>query len=168
MLSRSNMKRWYLLYTKPRKEKLALQHLQNQGYEGYLPFVKVEKIRQGARGWVEQALFPRYLFVKLDDSGSQSWAPIRSTVGVSHIVRFGHHFAHVSNDLVSWIEEYATNMKIGVLFKEGDVVTLTHGPFRGMEAVFKTYDGERRAILLLNLLAKVTEGSFSLDFVEKA
>lgn len=162
------MKRWYLLYTKPRREKLALQNLQNQGYQGYLPFVKIEKIRQGARGWVEQALFPRYLFVKLDDSGSQSWVPIRSTVGVSDLVRFGDHFAHVSDDLVSWIEECATNTKIGELFKEGDVLVLTQGPFRGMEAVFKTYDGERRVILLLNLLAKVTEGSFSLDFVKKA
>jgi transcriptional antiterminator RfaH len=162
------MKRWYLLYTKPRREKLALQNLQNQGYQGYLPYVKIEKIRQGARGWVEQALFPRYLFVKLDDSGSQSWVPIRSTVGVSDLVRFGDHFAHVSDDLVSWIEECATNTKIGELFKEGDVLVLTQGPFRGMEAVFKTYDGERRVILLLNLLAKVTEGSFSLDFVKKA
>jgi transcriptional antiterminator RfaH len=73
------MKKWYLLYTKPRQEKLALQHLQNQAYEAYLPLVQVEKIRQGVRGLAEEALFPRYLFVQLDEAGSQSWAPIRST-----------------------------------------------------------------------------------------
>jgi transcriptional antiterminator RfaH len=106
------MKKWYLLYTKPRQEKLALQHLQNQAYEAYLPLVKIEKIRQGARAWAEEALFPRYLFVQLDEAGSQSWAPIRSTVGVSQLVKFGHHFAEVSQELVQWVQEHAKTNKI--------------------------------------------------------
>jgi hypothetical protein len=51
------MKKSYLLYTKPRQEKLALQHLQNQAYEVYLPMIQVEKIRQGMKGLVEKGLF---------------------------------------------------------------------------------------------------------------
>ncbi len=162
------MKKWYLLYTKPRQEKIALQHLQNQAYEVYLPLIQVEKIRQGVRGLVEEALFPRYLFVQLDEAGSQSWAPIRSTVGVSQLVKFGHRFAEVSQDLVAWVHDHAKLVKLAPELKRGDVVTITEGPFRGMDAIFKTYDGEKRAILLLNLLSKMTEAKFSLNWVKKA
>jgi transcriptional antiterminator RfaH len=47
-------------------------------------------------------------------------------------------------------------------------VTITEGPFRGMDAIFKTYDGEKRAILLLNLLTKITEAKFDLNRIKKA
>jgi transcriptional antiterminator RfaH len=161
------MKKWYLLYTKPRQEKLALQHLQNQAYEAYLPLVQIEKIRQGVRGLVEEALFPRYLFVQLDEAGSQSWAPIRSTVGVSQLVKFGHRFAEVSQDLVQRVQEHAKTNKIEEQFKSGDLVRITEGPFRGFDAIFKTYDGEKRAVLLLNLLTKMTEAPFSLGLIKK-
>lgn len=162
------MKKWYLLYTKPRQEKLALRHLQNQAYEVYLPMVQVQKIRRGVRGLVEEALFPRYLFVQLDEAGSQSWAPIRSTVGVSYLVKFGHRFAEVSQDLVTWIQNHAKLVKLAPELKQGDTVMITEGPFRGMHAIFKTYDGEKRAILLLNLLTKMTEAKFSLNRIKKA
>ena len=162
------MKKWYLLYTKPRQEKLALHHLQNQAYEVYLPLIQVEKIRQGVRGLVEEALFPRYLFVQLDEAGSQSWAPIRSTVGVSQLVKFGHRFAEVRQDLVAWVQDHAKLVKLAPELKQGDMVTITEGPFRGMDAIFKTYDGEKRAILLLNLLTKMTEATFGLNWIKKA
>jgi transcriptional antiterminator RfaH len=161
------MKKWYLLYTKPRQEKLALQHLQNQAYEAYLPLVQVEKIRQGVRGLAEEALFPRYLFVQLDEAGSQSWAPIRSTVGVSQLVKFGNRFAGVSQELVQWVQEQVQVAKVHEQFQEGDAVTVTQGPFKGIEAIFKTYDGEKRAVLLLNLLTKMTEAPFSLGLIKK-
>lgn len=162
------MKKWYLLYTKPRQEKLALQHLQNQAYEAYLPLVQIERIRQGTRSWSEEALFPRYLFVQLDEAGSQSWAPIRSTVGVSQLVKFGFRFAEISQELVGWVQEHVKANKIEEQFKSGDLVKITEGPFRGFDAIFKTYDGEKRAILLLNLLAKMTEAKFSLGLISKA
>lgn len=162
------MKNWYLVYTKPKKERLALQNLQNQAYEVYLPLIKVEKIRQGAIVCVEEALFPRYLFVRLDEVGLQSWAPIRSTVGVSQLVRFGSRFAHVSQDLIAWVQEQTKVTKVDEKFKEGDLVTVTQGPFKGIEAIFKTYDGEKRAVLLLNILANVAEAKFSLELISKA
>jgi len=134
----ASMKKWCFLYAKPRQKKLALQHLQNQAYEAYLSLIKIEKIRQGARAWAEEALFLRYLFVQLDEAGSQSWAPIRSTQGVSQLVKFGHRFAEVSQELVQWVQEQVQVAKVDEQFQEGDVVTVTQGPFRGIEAIFKT------------------------------
>jgi transcriptional antiterminator RfaH len=60
---------WHLVHTKPRLEETALVNLERQGYECYLPTLKVEKIRRGKAAIVSEALFPRYLFVRLDTSG---------------------------------------------------------------------------------------------------
>jgi hypothetical protein len=38
------MKKWYVIYTKSRKEKIALQNLNAQGYDAQLPLSKLEKI----------------------------------------------------------------------------------------------------------------------------
>ncbi len=48
-----------------------------------------EKLRSGMLGVLEQALFPRYLFIRLGHGPTaQSWNPIRSTKGVSRLVTF--------------------------------------------------------------------------------
>ncbi len=161
------MKKWYLLYTKPRQEKVALLHLQNQAYEVYLPLVRVEKIHRGMRSLVEEVLFPRYLFIRLDESGSQSWTPIHSTLGVSHLVKFGHSFAEVSQSLIACLQVHAKMVNLAPELKQGDSVIITDGAFRGLEAIFKTYDGEKRAILFLNLLTTTTEVRFDLGLIKK-
>ena len=38
---------WYLVHTKPRQEKCALENLHRQGYQCYLPTIPAEKLRQG-------------------------------------------------------------------------------------------------------------------------
>ena len=130
--------------------------------------MQIEKTRQGVRSLLEEALFSRYLFVRLDEVGSQSWAPIRSTVGVSQLVKFGSQFAEVSQELVEWVQDHAKGVKLAPEFSEGELVSITEGPFVGMGAIFKTYDGDKRAILLLNLLTKITEAKFGLNWIKKA
>ncbi|MDR2613721.1 MAG: transcription/translation regulatory transformer protein RfaH, partial [Candidatus Accumulibacter sp.] len=61
---------WYLVHTKPKQEKCALQNLEWQGYECYLPIVPSEKVRQNALTFVDEPLFPRYLFIRLGQGRS--------------------------------------------------------------------------------------------------
>ena len=56
---------WYLVHTKPRQEKCALENLQRQGFHCYLPTLPSEKIRQGVLMVADEPLFPRYLFIRL-------------------------------------------------------------------------------------------------------
>ena len=37
---------WYLIHTKPRQELRALENLERQGYECYLPLLPTEKIQE--------------------------------------------------------------------------------------------------------------------------
>ncbi len=162
------MKKWYLVYTKPRQEKLAFYNIQNQSYEVFLPLVKVEKINKGSRIVAKEPLFRRYLFIRLDKLGSQSWAPIRSTFGVSCLIKFGYQFAEVGDELIFWIKKNLDKIPTIEKFKSGDFVRITDGPFKGIEAVFKMYDGNERAILLIDFLSKKIEAKLDLDFFDKA
>jgi transcriptional antiterminator RfaH len=58
---------WLLAYTKPRQEALAEEHLRRQGYEVLCPQLRVQKLRRRKWTWVEEPLFPRYLFVGVAD-----------------------------------------------------------------------------------------------------
>ena len=60
---------------------------------------------------------------------------------------------------MQWVQEHAKANKIEEQFKSSDLVRITEGPFRGFDAIFKTYDGEKIAVLLLNLLTTKTEES---------
>ena len=79
---------WLLVATKPRSEFVARQHLERQGFEVCLPQITLRKRRQGTWQQVTEPMFPGYVFVGLE-MDSQSIAPIRSTRGCSHVVKFG-------------------------------------------------------------------------------
>ena len=148
---------WYLIYTKPRQEKCALQNLEQQGYQCYLPLLPKEKLRQGAVALSEEPLFPRYLFIKLaQDFMAKSWSPIRSTKGVSRLVRFGAEPARIDDALVDLLRAHEASVLTEPerLFNPGERVQLTEGPFAGIEGIYQMADGDRRVMVLIELMSK--------------
>lgn len=153
------MKCWYLVSTKPQKDSYAQEQLINQGYVVYRPVVNRIKTRANKKVQVTESLFPRYLFVSMQN-GVDDWGPIRSTRGVVGIVKFGAQPAKVQDSL---IHEIKTREKIWGehtidrdRFKKGQTVKITQGPFSGLDAAFNSYQGEQRVIILLNILGNHT------------
>src|SRR5262245_43938276 len=95
----STADRWYLVFTQAQGEQTASINLGRQGYRVYCPRLQRRTLSRGR--WIERivALFPRYLFVQLD-AARQSLAPVRSTIGVAGIVRFGAEPALVPQGMV--------------------------------------------------------------------
>lgn len=148
---------WYLVHTKPRQERIALENLDRQGYACYLPVMPAEKVRRGALAICDEPLFPRYLFIQLDtDISSQSWSPIRSTRGVNRLVSFGSQPARVDAALVETLRGRETQLRGSPvpLFEVGSRVVLTAGAFAGIEGVFEMTDAEGRAMVLIEMLSK--------------
>ncbi len=160
---------WYLVHTKPRQECCALENLQRQGFECYLPTLAVEKLRLGATRVVQEPLFPRYLFIRLGSGGaSPSWAPIRSTKGVHRLVSFGSEPAKVPDDLVErLLRQQAAPQSPVRLFNPGDKVTFKEGPFAGVEGVFHIAEGDRRAMVLIEMLANPVWLTATADQIRK-
>jgi len=148
---------WYLVYTKLRQEKCAQENLVRQGYECYLPTLPKEKLLQSGVAIADEPLFPRYLFIRLGQSHTdQSWTPIRSTKGVSCLVRYGETPAKVHDGLIDCLQatEAAAQVNPERLFTQGDQVRLTDGAFVGIEGVYQMADGDRRVMVLIELMGK--------------
>ena len=148
---------WYLVHTKARQEDTAITNLQRQNFRCYMPMLHVEKVRRGKPVVVAEPMFPSYVFVQLDTSGQgQSWSPIRSTLGVRELVKFGGHPPKVDAELINTLHEREQLQQSNpqALFAAGDKVVITDGPFAGIEAIYQTADAERRSMILLSMLNK--------------
>lgn len=143
---------WYLVQRKPRNETRALENLVRQGYETYLPLIEVERLQRGKLLRKQEPLFPRYLFLHLEE-GNDNWGPIRSTLGVAGMVRFGQAFAAVPDPVIEAIRERTQEIR-GMLFATGDAVQVVSGPLVGLEGVFEIADGEQRSFVLLEFMQK--------------
>ena len=147
------MKAWYLLYSKPQRERLALENLERQGYPSYLPLIQNRKRRKGRYVPVIEPMFPRYLFVHLSDE-TDNWGPIRSTIGVANLVRFGMQAARVPDSLIEIMnarEQDGVQTLAPPDFKPGDQVRIVEGVMAGYEALFQARTGKERVVLLLQL-----------------
>lgn len=153
---------WYLVFTKPRQEQVALENLERQGYRCYLPQWQVEKKKQRGRSAAEWApvaepLFPRYLFIELDTGPTgPSWGPIRSTTGVTSLVRFGLQPAKAPAGLIDTLRamEAQHAQTAARPLEPGDLVSLREGPFAGLQAVFECQDSNARITLLLEVMSR--------------
>lgn len=146
---------WYVVHTKPRLERVALENLQRQNYTCYLPLFEREVVRRGKVQTVTEPLFARYLFIQLDSSlQGASWSPIRSTTGVSQLVRFGNTPAKVDAALIAALRERETTATPIPRLATGDAVCITDGPLAGLEAIYQSTDAQHRAIVLLNVLGQ--------------
>jgi transcriptional antiterminator RfaH len=163
------MSNWYLIHSKIRQERIALENLELQGFECFLPIIRAEKLRRGTLQVVQEALFPRYLFIRLGTGlASQSWSPIRSTLGVSRLVTFGQTPAKIDQDLIDQLRVKSESADVQLRhFEPGEAVVVTDGPFVGLEAIYQTADGEGRVMVLLNILSKPVKMRVSPASIQK-
>lgn len=153
---------WLVVMAKPRMETEAKVHLERQGFVVYLP--TWVDLRRRSDGWqkVQSAMFPRYLFAKTVNE-EQSISPIRSTRGVSQLVRFGTEPARAGEGLIREIRRLEAVRNAGgdqlKPFKPGDEVFITAGPFKGVSAEVLSSD-QQRVILLMQVLGKTQQLEF--------
>jgi len=155
------MESWFLLQTKSKQEGRALENLERQGVKSFCPMIKVEKLSRGSRVVKQEALFPGYLFVNFDQS-SVSSTTVRSTRGVSHFVTSAGLPVKVPESLINQLmlrTDAGNDETVSSLPSKGERLQIIDGPFRGLNAVFSQPDGDRRAIVLINLLNQQVSAS---------
>ena len=143
---------WLLVATKPRAEAVAAEHLARQGFGVCAPELRLKKRRRGQWQWVEEPLFPGYVFVQVA-MGHQDTAPIRSTVGCRGLVRFGAAPQPVPLGVMTpllALKDQPTTLD--ATLEHGDRVRIEEGPFIGLEAVFDMPKGEDRVQVLIEVL----------------
>jgi transcriptional antiterminator RfaH len=144
--------RWLVAYTKPRLEQVALQNLERQHFETYLPLYKKFKNTETGPLPVLEPMFPRYIFFR-PSTPQQSIETVRSTKGVSHIVRFGFELGIVSADMVASLREFEVSQNQATLqemsnFKVGHKVKIKHVALGAFEGLIQSVSKKRVAVLL--------------------
>ncbi|SCZ67348.1 transcription/translation regulatory transformer protein RfaH [Thiohalomonas denitrificans] len=151
------MPRWYVVQTKARQESTAQENLQRQGYPSYCPRIAQSRRRRGNWRKVIEPLFPRYLFVQLTE-GKDDFTPIRSTFGVSTMLRFGGKPASLSQQAIEAIRQQEQQLEENdpnkLPWKKGDRLQVLEGPFAGLSGIFQKQSDQERVIILLELLGK--------------
>jgi transcriptional antiterminator RfaH len=156
---------WFAVYAKPRQERVALEHLQRQGFQCFLPMAINPYQRRSAKNPRIEPLFPRYLFLNAI-ADQQSLGPVRSTRGVSNLVRFGAELAIVPERVINTINN-GCDAETGLIrlapvpVNVGDKVKVFDGPLAGLEGIFQERKGASRALLLMKLLG--TESTVEVD-----
>jgi transcriptional antiterminator RfaH len=151
---------WYAVHAKPKQEQRALENLQRQGYEAWLPLITVEKLRRGRLTELVEPMFSRYLFIRLDTQHS-NWSPIRSTLGVSRLVTFGNVPAPIADNLIETLRGLPARAPER-LFQPGQEVQIIDGPLKGLQGIYQLTDGEARAMVLVDLMSKMHKVSVNV------
>jgi len=157
---------WYVAHTKSKQEQIAYDNLARQDYCVYLPRLKVLKRNRRLKCQELQLepLFPRYLFFQPRFT-SQSIAPVRSTLGVASIVRFGQVPATLSDEMLASIRnfEHAQNqsgLEAISPFRSGERVLVVDGPLAGFDGLVSSV-AQDRVVVLMQLLGHDTRVSMT-------
>lgn len=162
---------WFVVQTRVNQEEKANINLLQQGYEVYLP--RYQKRRRHARrvDIVSRPLYPRYLFVGFDTNIKGSLS-IRSTIGVSQLVKIGDKPAQIDASVLNAIREHETDAGFIELapppFKAGDQVEIVEGAFTNRLGLVEGITDNQRVTILMDMLGQKVRVALERTAVESA
>ena len=155
-VGRPDDRRWYVVRCHAGQEARAERHLVNQSFVTFLPRIE-RSVRHARRiGVVHAALFPGYLFVRLDLE-RQRWRHINATYGAKGLVMQGERPAAVPPGIVESI--MALTRPGGLVdftpaLVPGAAVRIVAGPLAGTIAELAACDARGRVDLLLDIMGQ--------------
>jgi transcriptional antiterminator RfaH len=161
---------WFVIHTKPNEEKKAFENLINQKFTCYMPMYLREIIIKNKIKIIPSPLFSRYLFIEVNDKSIQkNIGLIRSTLGVQQLLKTGENPTKIDTEIIMELKraEKDRSKKIKKHFKQGEIVQIQSGPFKGIKAIFECEDANERAILFFELMQKPTQISVNKVNIKK-
>jgi transcriptional antiterminator RfaH len=149
--------RWFVVSTYPQAERRALDHLQQQGYQAYLPLCTIRRRDRVLRTLfhpVEVPLFPSYAFVSFDPQ-HDPWRPIVNTLGVYALLRrpdgIPNPVARGAVEALQALDALRRSIApLGASWASGMPCSPAAGtPFAGHPAVVVSVTGQRAIIAML-------------------
>ncbi len=147
---------WFLIRTRPAKERWVRDQLSRILPEVFLPLLRARVPRWGRLSWSVLPLFPGYVFAKFNLESN--YYDVKYLSGVRGLVSAGSDPLIVPQDIIDEIKRRGVSDIVQIQEKalgKGEPVRIVEGPFRGFEAIFERYlsGAERVAILLQSVEA---------------
>ena len=150
-MNESLNKKWFIAQIKPNSYHIAIQNLERQGFETFLPKMEITQ-RQKNKFLVKNVyVFPGYMFVCFDPH-IITWSKINSTYGVSKILAFNNKPSEISSDLILELKtryDINSNLTKKDKLQKGDSIKFYTGPFADLIAKVESIDENNRIWVLM-------------------
>jgi len=147
-------KRWFIAQIKPNSYNSAIQNLERQGFETFLPKMEITQ-REKNKFLVKNVfVFPGYMFVCFNPH-IITWTKINSTYGVSKILTFNNKPSEISSNLVLELKnryEINSNLTRKEKLQKGDCIKFYTGPFTDLFAKIESVDTKNRIWVLIEAM----------------
>lgn len=147
---------WYVIYTKPRHEKKAYGGLIEMKIECFLPTRKILRAWHDRKKFVDEPLFPSYLFIHIRDM--KTYYDGLNTEGVLNYVRSGKKIARVSESIIESIKLITskdTDLEISDRhFQPGDHLVIKKGPLTGLACEVVKFNSKEKLLVRVDLLQR--------------
>ena len=153
-MNQSLDKKWFIAQIKPNSYHSAIQNLERQGFETFLPKMEITQRQKNKFIFKSVYVFPGYMFVYFDPH-IITWTKINSTYGVSKILTFNKKPSEISSDLILEMKiryEINSNPTQKEKLQKGDSIKFYTGPFADLIAKVESVDEKNRIWILLEAM----------------
>jgi len=151
---------WYCVKTRPKQEGIATLLLRSElGLEVFCPKIRFKRARSTGIAWVNEAMFPGYIFARF--VYPELYRRIAATSGVTKTLSFGNKPAVLEESIITDLRRHVADgetVEITCEIKEGEEIRVIEGPFLGVRAlVTRILPARERVAILLNMLGQERE-----------
>lgn len=148
---------WYVAYTKPCHEKKAVTNLNKAGIKSFLPVLRKLRVRSDRRVYIQEPLFPSYVFVWLD--GVKHYFTSLDMDSILYYVKVSGKMARVKDGIVNNLQLVIDqfNDKIEVTtehIKQGTSFVISDGAFTGFCCEVVEHQSKERLLVRIELLKR--------------
>jgi len=139
---------WYAVWTRSRHEQVVRDQLARKHFEAFLPTITRWSRWKDRKKKVDWPLFPGYCFVRFDPTDT---LPILKCTGVVNIVSFDGKPAQIPDyelDSIRLLIGSELQYDPCPLIREGMMVSVVHGPLRGVVGRLMRKDTKRATLVL--------------------
>jgi transcription antitermination factor NusG len=157
---------WYAVAVRSNFERIVTQSLRQRDYEVFFPAFLAKRRWSDRTKLVECALFPGYLFCRMD---LQQRVPLLNTPGVVSIVGIGKRAIPVPDGEVAAIQriiESGLPVAPWPFLKAGESVHIHRGPLAGMEGIVIAAKNRSRLVVSVEMLRRSITVEIDYDWAE--
>ncbi|MCK9466960.1 MAG: hypothetical protein M0P94_01395 [Candidatus Absconditabacterales bacterium] len=152
------------------KERIQKQGLSEDVVDYLSPIINEYSMRKGEKITKQKKLYPGYVFIKSKMNDKIRYI-VRNTPGVRLIVGAETRPVPLTDqeyeDVINHIKKSEERSTLKIPYKEGDVVMLKAGDFKGMKGNIKTIDHDKGTVVVnIEMLGRLTPVAVDADKIE--
>lgn len=155
MQSKTDIKKWYALYTRSRAEKQMHNLLLKAGIDAYLPLRRVLKYWSDRKKWVEEPLFNSYIFVCISEA---EYYDVLNIPGAVRYVTFEGKAVPIPPQQIEAIKQFVSSgedlPEVELKLSPGDKVDIIAGPMKGIEGELVNIMGKKKVRIEISGLGR--------------